>query len=93
MDEDVSEVDRATSAVRTKKRWSDLTPPRKTAIIVGGAAELVITIAALRDLSRRPAAQVRGRKSLWVLTFVVQPFGPLLYFLLGRRRASSTRQR
>jgi uncharacterized membrane protein len=89
MDEDVPEGDRATLPVRTQKRWSDLTPPQKTAVLVGGVAELVMTIAALRDVRRRPAAQVRGPKAFWVLTFVVQPFGPLLYFVLGRRRASA----
>ena len=70
---------------RTKKRWSDLTHAQKTAIVVGGFAELVVTAAALRDLKRRPARQVRGRKAFWVLTFVVQPFGPLSYFVIGRR--------
>jgi len=69
-----------------KKRWSDLSPAAKTAIVVGGAVELVMTTVALRDIIRRPAPEVRGPKLLWVLGFVVQPFGPLLYFGVGRRR-------
>jgi hypothetical protein len=89
MDEDEFAVDDASLPPRTKKRWSDLTSAQRTAIVVGGIAELVITVAALRDLKRRPAAQVRGRKGFWVLTFVVQPFGPLSYFIVGRRRARS----
>jgi hypothetical protein len=70
---------------REKKKWSDLTPTQQKAIIAGGAVELVLTAVALRDLARRPAAKVRGRKSLWVLSFVVQPFGPIAYLLRGRR--------
>jgi len=69
-----------------KKRWSVLSPAAKTAIVVGGALEVVLTTVALRDLVRRPRGDVRGPKALWVLGFVVQPFGPLLYLGVGRRR-------
>lgn len=70
---------------RQKKRWSDLSPRQRQAVVVGGFAELILTSLALRDLRRRPAALVRGPKFLWRLTFFVQPFGPILYFLRGRR--------
>jgi hypothetical protein len=70
-----------------KQRWSDLTPGQQTAVIVGGTVELVVTALAVRDLVRRPGAQVRGPKALWLLGFVVQPFGPLAYFAVGRRAA------
>lgn len=79
-------IDAALPPSRRKKRWSDLTPGQGTAIVVGALAELIITTMALRDLVRRPAAQVRGWKPLWVLTFFVQPVGPITYFLVGRRR-------
>ncbi len=46
-----------------------------------------MTTIALRDLARRPPSQVRGYKPLWALTFVVQPVGPIIYFLVGRRSA------
>jgi hypothetical protein len=68
-----------------KKGWSDLTMLQRRAILAGGACELVITAAAVRDLATRPARTVRGPKALWALTFVVQPFGPLAYFFAGRR--------
>jgi hypothetical protein len=70
---------------RRTKRWSDFSPAQQKAIILGGIAELLMTSLALRDLSRRPRAQVRGSKLGWVLTFFVQPIGPILYFLAGRR--------
>jgi Phospholipase_D-nuclease N-terminal len=70
----------------TKRQWSDFTPLQKRAIYVAGAVEAVITLAALRDLAKRPSKQVRGPKALWVLSFVVQPFGPLAYFAAARRR-------
>lgn len=69
----------------TKKQWSDLTRRQQRLILAGGAVELVITAAAARDLASRPTAQVRGPKPLWLLAFVVQPFGPLAYLWRGRR--------
>jgi hypothetical protein len=72
-----------------RKQWSDFTPAQQRAIIAGAAAEILITGLALRDLRRRPSASVRGWKPLWLISFVVQPFGPLLYFLAGRRPISS----
>jgi hypothetical protein len=71
-----------------KKKWSDLSPPARTAIVLGGIAELIMTTLALRDLARRPSREVRGWKPVWVLLFFVQPFGPLLYFARGRRRTT-----
>ncbi len=72
---------------RQKKQWSDLTPSQQKAIAAGAAVEVVLTAWALRDLARRPASEIRGRKWQWVLALVVQPFGPLGYLIAGRRTA------
>jgi len=69
----------------SKKKWSHLTVAQKRIIYVAGAAEVVATAAALRDLARRPANQVRGPKAAWVVAFFVQPVGPLAYFAAGKR--------
>ena len=74
--------------MRQKMRWADLDQNQQTAIAVGAVVELVLTAAAVLDLRRRPSSGVRGNKLLWLLAFVVQPFGPLAYFSLGRRRPS-----
>lgn len=42
---------------------------------------------ALRDLARRPPELVRGPKALWAVLCLVNFIGPVLYFVLGRRRA------
>ena len=68
-----------------KKKWSDLTPLQRRAIVVGGVLETVLTSAALRDLAGRSAQEVRGPKAAWVLAFAVQPFGPIAYFVVARR--------
>ena len=69
----------------SKKKWSHLTVAQKRIIYVAGAVEVVATAAALRDLARRPADQVRGPKAVWVVAFFVQPVGPLAYFAAGKR--------
>jgi hypothetical protein len=69
-----------------KRRWSELSPTAKVLLVLGSVIELVLTSIALRDLSRRPAAQVRGPKFAWGLMSFVQPVGPIAYLLLGRRR-------
>lgn len=69
-----------------KKKWSELSQLQRTAIVVGGAAELVVTAWAVRDLARRPSSEVRGPKAAWLLSFTVQPFGPIVYAAVGRRR-------
>jgi len=74
-------------AARSKKKWSDLSATQQRTIVVTGAVEAVITAVALWDIVRRPASDVRGPKLAWVLSFVVQPFGPLAYLGAGRRTA------
>jgi hypothetical protein len=71
--------------VAAKKQWSDFSKGQRGAILIGSALEVVLTTVALADLARRPRAQVRGPKPLWVLGCVVQPFGPIAYLVFGRR--------
>ncbi len=68
-----------------RRRWSELGTGQQVAIVVASVAELALTATALRDLSRRPAAQVRGSKVAWALGCFVQPVGPLAYLKFGRR--------
>lgn len=70
-----------------KQRWSDLSPARRTGIVVGALIELALTAGALRDLRRRPTEEVRGPKVVWLLLAFVQPVGPVLYLTVGRRRS------
>jgi len=74
---------------KKKKKWSELSPKTRAAIVAGGLAEVVVTSIALRDLVRRPAALVRGPKPLWGAALFVQPVGSPLYLLVGRRAATA----
>lgn len=60
---------------------------RKQRVGIGvlAAMELSAKVAAARDLQRRSASQVRGSERLWSLALLINTFGPLSYFLWGRR--------
>jgi hypothetical protein len=51
------------------------------------AIEFAAKVAAARDIHQRSADQIRGSKLLWRLALLINTFGPLSYFLWGRRRA------
>jgi hypothetical protein len=69
-----------------KKRWSDLSSGQRGAIVAVGVVQVSLLVAALRDLWRRPAEEVRGSKLLWLPICFVNFFGPLAYFRFGRKR-------
>ncbi|NUP75377.1 MAG: PLDc_N domain-containing protein [Sinomonas sp.] len=73
-------------ARRTKKQWKDMSTKSRTGVILMGALDLALKILAWRDLARRPAADVRGPKIAWLLGTFVNTFGPISYFLFGRKR-------
>lgn len=71
---------------RKKKTWKELPPAARIGTIVIGAAQLAFLTAAQRDLSRRPAEQIRGSKMFWRLATLVNFIGPGCYFAFGRKR-------
>jgi hypothetical protein len=75
-----------------KKRWEDLSPGQRRLVVVGGVVDGVLKAAALVDLARRPAAEVKGSKVSWALfVTLVNSIGiaPLVYFVFGRRKVTS----
>jgi len=71
-----------------KRRWSELEPRQRQALVAVGVLDTVLKAAALVDLARRPQERVRGSKTWWAVAIsVVNAAGavPLAYFLRGRR--------
>jgi hypothetical protein len=72
------------------KRWSELDIGTRRLIVAGAVIEGTLKLAALIDLARRPASDVRGSKVKWALAIVlINSVGavPITYFVRGRRRA------
>ena len=71
------------------RKWSDLSKRSRRLLIAAGVAEACLKTAALVDMTRRPAGQIRGSKWIWApVVVIVNSFGgaPLAYFAFGRRR-------
>ena len=73
-----------------RRRWSDLSEREQRLVLLGAAIDGVLKVAALADIRRRPAADIRGRKGVWAtVVALANSVGlvPAGYFLFGRRRA------
>ena len=72
-----------------RRQWSDLSQRTRGLLITAAVAEGILKVAALIDIRRRPASQIRGPKWIWAaVVAVVSSAGvlPISYFALGRRR-------
>jgi hypothetical protein len=69
-----------------KKRWDELSSVQKGTIVLTGAVQLGLLVAALVDIYRRPVGEIRGGKRLWVAAAFINYVGPISYFLFGRKR-------
>ncbi|PJJ44646.1 phospholipase D-like protein [Glutamicibacter mysorens] len=72
--------------MEAKRKFKDLPAGGKIAVIVTVIAQLTLMVAALRDLYKRPAEQVKGPKPAWAAASLISFFGPIAYFAFGRRK-------
>ena len=71
-----------------RRQWSELSERTRRLLAIAAVAEGILKLAALIDIRRRPASQIRGPKWLWAtVVAVVGSAGvlPISYFVLGRR--------
>ena len=71
-----------------RKQWRDLSERNRRLLIAAAVAEGILKVAALIDIKRRPAGQIRGPKWVWAaMVAVVSSAGvvPVSYFVVGRR--------
>ncbi len=72
-----------------RRRWSDLSKSTRRLLIAAAAVDGALRVAALIDIQRRPASQIRGRKGMWAAAVaLVSSAGvlPVSYFVWGQRR-------
>jgi hypothetical protein len=72
-----------------RKQWRDLSERHRRLLIAAAVAEGMLKVAALIDIKRRPAGQIRGPKWVWAaMVAVVSSAGvvPVSYFVVGRRQ-------
>ncbi|MDF3337854.1 hypothetical protein ACP6C7_11780 [Mycolicibacterium septicum] len=71
-----------------KKRWKDLSPNAKAAVIAVAAIDAGLRAWALRDLAGRDASRINGPKWLWGSALgVLSTSGvvPVVYLVAGRK--------
>ena len=65
-----------------------MTEKQKRVLSVALVIHLIMLTLTWRDLSRRPAAAVRGKKGMWRLASLLNTSGSVTYWLFGRRSLS-----
>lgn len=69
-----------------RTKWKDMPPQARVGMVLVGAIQLTLLLAAQRDISRRPAEQITGSKTMWRLATLVNFIGPGSYFAFGRKK-------
>ena len=73
-----------------KKAWKDLSPMAKFGTISAAIVQLSLLVAAQTDITRRPAAEIRGSKAMWRVATLINFVGPGSYFTFGVKRHHAT---
>jgi hypothetical protein len=70
-------------------KWSNLSQRNQRLLIAAAVVETSLKTAALIDITRRPASQIRGPKWAWIPAVSIlnsAGIAPVAYFVWGRRR-------
>jgi hypothetical protein len=82
----------AEEIMTARRQWNELSPRTRRVLIAAAVAEGILKLAALIDIKRRPASEIRGPKWIWAaVVAVVSSAGvvPISYFVFGRRQSRS----
>jgi hypothetical protein len=77
---------------KKKKSWKEMPPLARAGTLVAAVVQLSLLIAAQRDISRRPAEQIRGSKAMWRIVSLINFVGPGSYFVFGRKNLPAARK-
>jgi len=80
----------AMATKKKKKSWKEMPPAARVGTVMAAIVQLSLLVAAQRDISRRPAEQIRGNKAVWRMVTLLNFVGPASYFAFGRKNLPST---
>jgi hypothetical protein len=91
----IQKTDDKTEVFVMGKKWDELSRPQQALAVLGfavqiavGLGQAILLIAALVDLRKRPAEQIKGRKLAWFFIVFIDWIGPIAYFVYGRKKTS-----
>ena len=61
-------------------------PARRPQAGAQGLINLVLMIWTIWDIRHRRDDEIKGNRKLWMLAAFAPPFGPIAYFVFGRKR-------
>jgi hypothetical protein len=70
----------------TKKLWRDRPLAQRMLFVLVGCIQVILLVAALADIRRRPASEIKGSKRLWTMLAFLNTIGPIAYFAFGRTK-------
>jgi len=70
---------------RKKRKFSELSPAARVGVVAAGVGQVTLAVLAFTDLAGRPKKEINGPKPAWVPVILVNWFGPITYFLFGRK--------
>ncbi len=68
-----------------QRTWSNLAPQQRRGIAVAGLLQVTLLAWAQWDLRQRSEDELNGPKPLWRLLVFINFFGPIAYFVYGRK--------
>jgi Phospholipase_D-nuclease N-terminal len=78
--------------MRRQKKWSELNLLQKIIIILMGFVQFTLLGMAILDLRKRTPEELNGTKPMWSVLVFINYFGPIAYFLFGRKRTWASRE-
>ena len=71
---------------RKKRSWGDLSRNERAGVAGAGVVQIGLLAAALVDIARLPAEEIKGPKAAWAAASFINFAGPIAYFAFGRKR-------
>lgn len=75
-----------------KRKWRELSRRQQIGVVLLGCIQGGLLGVALNDLRHRAGDEIVGGKRLWRMLVFVNWIGPLAYFLVGRKHATTAEQ-
>ncbi len=68
-----------------QRTWSDLAPQQRRGVQLIGLVQVVLLVLAQWDLRQRSEDELNGKKAMWRVLVFINLFGPIAYFVYGRK--------